>query len=50
MHEAQESLRAAQNIQEETNTDRGETESERAEEGENGVDTPPSPIPRICWQ
>lgn len=50
MHKTQESLRAAQNIQEETNTDGEETESEKAEEGDDGVDTPPPPIPRICWQ
>ena len=50
MREAQESLRAAQNIKDETNSDGEETESEKAEEGDDGVDTPPPPIPRICWQ
>ena len=50
MREAQESLRAAQNIKDETISDGEETESEKAEEGDDGVDTPPPPIPRICWQ
>ena len=50
MREAQESLRAAKNIKDETNTDGEETESENAEEGVDGVDTPPPPIQRICWQ
>ena len=50
MREAQESLRAAQDIQEETNTDGEETESEEAKGGDDGVDTPPPLIPRICWQ
>lgn len=65
MREAQESLRAAQDmrkteetrqaaqdIQEETYTDEEEAESEEAEEGDDGVDSPspPPPIPRICWQ
>ena len=39
MRKAEESRRAAQNIQEETSID-----------GEEAEDTPPPPIPRICWQ
>lgn len=50
MRKAEESWQAAQDIQEETNTDGKETESEEAKEGDDGFDTPPPPIPRICWQ
>ena len=50
MREAEESRRAAQEIQVETSADREETENENAEEGDDGDDTPPPPIPRICWQ
>ena len=50
MRKAEESRQAVQDIQEENNTDDEETENEEAEEGDDGVDSPPPPIPRICWQ
>ena len=50
MRAAEESRRAAQDIQEEDGTDGEETESEDGEGSDQGCDTPPPPIPRICWQ
>ena len=50
MRKAEESRRAAQNIPEETSNDGEEPESEEANEGDVEVNTPPPPIPRICWQ
>lgn len=50
MRAAEESRRAAQDIQEDDGTDGEETESEEGEESDQDCDTPPPPIPRVCWQ
>ena len=50
MRAAEESRRAAQNRQEENGTDGEKTESEEGQESDEGGETPPPPIPRVCWQ
>ena len=50
MRAAEESRRAAQDMQGEDDTDGGDTENDEGEEGDEGGETPPPPIPRVCWQ
>lgn len=50
MRAAEESRRAAQDMQEENDTDGEDTESEEGGESDEGAQTPPPPIPRVCWQ
>lgn len=50
MRAAEESRRTAQVIQEEDDTDREETDNDEGEESDEGSETPPPPIPRVCWQ
>ena len=49
MRAAEESRRAAQDMQEEDGIDGEDTESEEDEDINEGAETPP-PIPRVCWQ
>ena len=50
MRAAEESRRAAQDIQEEDNTHGEDTENDDGEESDDGGETPPPPNPRVCWQ
>ena len=50
MRATEESLRAAQDMHEEDGTDLEDTDSEEDEESDEGAETPPPPIPRVCWQ
>ena len=50
MRAAEESRRAAQDIQEEDDTHGEDTENDDGEESDEGGETPPPPIPRVCWQ
>ena len=50
MRAAEESRRAAQVMQQEDDTDREDTESVEGEESDEGAETTPPPIPRVCWQ
>ena len=50
MRAAKELRRTAQDIQEEDDTDQEDTENDEGEEDDEGGETPPPPIPRVCWQ